>query len=164
MIVINATPLIYLAKINMLHLLKKKFKTVLISHEVWGEVVDRGKLEGYPDAYLVEEAIKDGWIRVEEINRGEASKVAKAFKIHTGEAETLLLAKKKNIPILLDQTHARETAKVLKLHPRGTIYILRLAYRNQLISKEEYLKTIDKLVENNFRISIEVYKEARKIG
>nr|MDO8082795.1 DUF3368 domain-containing protein [Candidatus Freyarchaeota archaeon] len=163
MIVSDATSLIYLAKINMLHILEKKFKTVLISHKVWEEVVERGKLEGYPDAYPVEEAINEGWIKVDEINEGEASKVAKAFKIHTGEAEAILLAKKKGTPILLDQTHAREAAKVLKLNPRGTIYVLRLAYRNQLISKEKYLKSIDELVENNFRISIEVYKEAMKI-
>lgn len=163
MIVSDSTPLIYLAKINMLHLLEKKFKIVFITHKVWEEVVERGKLEGYPDAYLVEEAINEGWIRVEKINGSEASKLAKAFKVHAGEAETLLLAKKREVPILLDQTHAREAAKVLKLNPRGTIYVLRLAYRNQLVSKEQYLKSIDELVENNFRISIEVYKEARRI-
>ncbi|MEM3562396.1 MAG: DUF3368 domain-containing protein [Candidatus Jordarchaeaceae archaeon] len=147
----------------MLHLLKEKFKNVLISHKVWKEFVERGKLEGHPDAYLVEEAINKGWIRVEEIDEGEASKLAKAFKMRVGEAEALLLAKKRDIPILLDQTHAREAAKALKLTPRGTIYVLRLAYRNQLISKEKYLKSIDELVENNFRISVEVYKEAIKI-
>ena len=48
---------------------------------------------GHPDTYSVEEAINEGWIRFEEINEDEASKLAKAFKIHAGEAEALLLAK-----------------------------------------------------------------------
>ncbi|MGQ9723417.1 MAG: hypothetical protein ACUVXA_19095 [Candidatus Jordarchaeum sp.] len=116
-----------------------------------------------PDAYFIEEAVNEGWIRVEEMNEGEVSKVAKAFKIHTFEAEAILLAKKKGTLILLDQTRVREAAKGLKLYPRGKIYVLRLAYRNQLISKKQYLKSIDELIENDFPISIEVYKEGRKI-
>ncbi|MHA1579867.1 MAG: hypothetical protein ACTSUQ_09600 [Candidatus Freyarchaeota archaeon] len=163
MIVSNATPLIYLSKINMLHLLKKKFAKVLLPRKVWEEVVERGKLDGHPDAYLVEEAVREGWIQVVEANEIEAEKIAKAFRIHRGEAEAILLAKKKKTQILLDQTHARETAKILKLTPRGTIYVLRLAYRNKLISREKYLKLIDKLVENNFCVLIELYLEARKI-
>lgn len=62
MIVSGITSLIYLAKINMLHLLEKKFKTVFIPHTVWEEFVERGKLEEYSDAYLVEEAINEGWM------------------------------------------------------------------------------------------------------
>lgn len=45
MIVTKATPLIYLAKINTLHLLKEKFKTVLISHKVWKETVEGENLK-----------------------------------------------------------------------------------------------------------------------
>ncbi len=163
MIVSNATPLIYLSKINMLHLLEKKFSKVLLPRGVWEEVVERGKLEGHPDAYLVEEAEREGWINVVEVNETEAEKIAKAFRIHRGEAEAILLAKRRKTQILMDQTHARETAKVLKLTPRGTIYVLRLAYRNKLISKEEYLKLIDKLVENNFYMRVELYLKAKII-
>jgi len=63
MIVSNATPLIYLAKVGKLELLKI-FGKVYIPEEVKVEVVDKGKSLGKQDSYVVEKAIKEGWIKV----------------------------------------------------------------------------------------------------
>ena len=63
-IISNSTPLIYLAKINKLDLLKSLFNEVFIPQEAKNEVVDKGKLLGKKDAYLVEKAISEGWLKV----------------------------------------------------------------------------------------------------
>ncbi len=63
MIVSNATPLIYLAKLGRLHLLKDFFQEVIIPEEVKRVVVDRGKEQNSVDAFVVEEALKEGWIK-----------------------------------------------------------------------------------------------------
>ncbi len=47
-----------------MNLLKKVFGQIFIPEEVKVEVVDRGKDLGERDAYLIEEAINDGWIKV----------------------------------------------------------------------------------------------------
>jgi len=57
MIVSNSGPLIHLAKIDRLNLLKELFGEVTIPLEVKLEVVDRGKDEGMADAFLIETEI-----------------------------------------------------------------------------------------------------------
>ncbi len=66
MIVSNATPLIYLAKLGRLHLLKDFFQEVIIPEEVKRVVVDRGKEQNSVDAFVVEEALKEGWIKIKK--------------------------------------------------------------------------------------------------
>ena len=63
-VVSNSTPLIYLAKIGKLDLLKVLFGEILIPKEVWAEVVEKGKSLGQKDAYAVENAVAQGWIKV----------------------------------------------------------------------------------------------------
>lgn len=63
-VVSNSTPLIYLAKVGRIDLLRKVFKTVFIPQEVKNEVVDKGKLLGEQDAYIIEKAISEGWLKV----------------------------------------------------------------------------------------------------
>ena len=62
-VVSNVTPLIYLAKIGKIDLLRKVFKEVFIPEEVKVEAGDEGKKLGEKDAYIIEKAINDGWLR-----------------------------------------------------------------------------------------------------
>lgn len=69
LIVSDASPLISLAKVGRLSLLRALFEKVVIEEEVKREAIDRGKEEGAPDALIIENAIKEGWIVVEELLR-----------------------------------------------------------------------------------------------
>ncbi len=161
MIVSNATPLIYLAKINKLSLLRDFFKKVLIPEEVKKEVVDRGKKEKSSDAVIVERALKEGWIEVRKIS---VIKELEEFGIDLGDVEAISLALKTNLEILVDQTHARMAAKALGLKPRGTIYVLLRALKKGRLSYDEYLSSLEDLVTAGFRLSSEVYLEAVRLG
>ena len=79
-VVTNATPLIYLAKIGKLLLLKEIYGSVIIPEEVKKEVVDKGKELGEPDAFIIEQAIKEGWLKVEK-----AKNLSLPMKLHAGE-------------------------------------------------------------------------------
>lgn len=161
MIVCNSTVLIYLSKIDKLFLLRELFKTVLIPEEVKKEVVDEGKKRNHIDAKEIENVIKKGWIKTEPI---KIEPILENIGIDKGEAEAISLAYKKKWGILLDQTHAREAAKLLKLKPRGTIYILLLALKKGLIDYDNYLLCLLDLIEFGFRMSQEVYIEAVRLG
>ena len=161
MIVSNSTVLIYLAKIGKLNLLKELFGEVLIPAEVFNEVVIRGKEHQHPNAFIVESAVEGGWIHIKDIDVfGELED----FGIDPGEAQAISLAKSLEVPILLDQTHARNAAKALGLKPRGTIFVLLAALRKKLLKSENYQDSLEDLVKSGFRMSDEVYLEAVRLG
>ena len=152
MIASDASPLICLAKAGKLHLLREIFERVLIEEEVKRETIDRGKEEGAPDALVIEDAVKEGWIEIEKI------KEEKRFSgIHKGEGNTILLAKKHKCLVLIDEEDAREVARAVDLKVRGSLYVLREAIEKDLISKEESIRTLDEMIEDGFRISTRIY-------
>jgi len=163
MIVSNASPLIYLAKIKMLELLEAIYDHVQIPLQVKIECVDKGKETGYVDALLIEKYIKKGFIIVEELPGyllRKAENIASEFQIDTGEAQAILLAiHKGKKEILIDEKRARFVAKLEDLSPRGTLYVILKAIKRGLLSKEKAIIKINELIEKNFYISIRVYKE-----
>jgi len=119
-IVSNATPLIYLAKTGRLYLVKKLFGGVFIPEEVRNEVVEKGKQLGERDAYIVEKAIEDGWLRVLNVQIAETS-----IELEPREAAVLSLAKNLGKgEVLVDEVSARTATRLMGLAPRGTIFVL----------------------------------------
>jgi len=163
-VVSNATPLIYLAKIGRINLLKGVFGGALIPEEVKVEVVDQGKERGERDAPLVEKAIREGWLRVLRTERIEIP-----IKLEVGELAVLSLAKAQGVrEVLVDEASARMAARLLDLTPRGTVFILLKALEKGEIDLEEFLHILDELVKQGFRLKEEVFieaiREARKIA
>ena len=167
MVVSNATPLIYLAKIGRIQILKNIFQSIQVPDEVKIEVVDRGKEKKYPDAYVIEEAFNDGWITVGNLtkdNEKRASVLTEATGIDLGEAEAILLTRQKaEETILMDQAHARTVARQFGLKPRGTLYLILVSTRRGMLSKEDAKEDLSRLVEANFRINTKVYDAVSKI-
>jgi len=167
LVVSNATPLIYLAKIGRIQILKNIFQSIQVPNEVKIEVVDRGKEKRYPDAYVIEEAFNDGWITVGNLtkdNEKRASVLTEATGIDLGEAEAILLTRQKaEETILMDQAHARTVARQFGLKPRGTLYLILVSTRRGMLSKEDAKEDLSRLVEANFRINTKVYDAVSKI-
>ena len=117
LVVSDATPLIYLARIGRIQLLKSLFQQIEVPNEVKVEVIDRGKDKNYPDAYLIEEAFNESWITIGNLMRNNERKVGiliEATGIDLGEAEAILLTRQKAEEIILmDQAHARTVASCL---------------------------------------------------
>ncbi len=157
MILSNASPLIYLAKLGKLELLKELFRKIIIPREVYDEVVAKGKEGKFFDALKVEKAIKDGWIDVKGI-KIEKEIEGLAPEIDKGETALLSLAKREKAHlILIDDACARTIAESLGFNAKGTLYVLLKAYRKRLINKNEVKESINKLVLSGFRLSQELY-------
>ena len=155
-IVSNATPLIYLARVNKISLLKRLFGIVYVPKEVEVEVVEKGKELGKKDAYIVEKAIKEGWIKVLR-----ARKVEVPIELHPGEIAVLSLAKNIGLrEVLVDEVPARVAARLLGLIPRGTIFILLRALKAGEINLNDFLEILNELIGQGFRLREEVYLEA----
>jgi len=164
-IVSNSTPLIYLAKTKELSLLKIIYNEVYISEEVKKEVVDEGKRLKKLDANLVEKEINEGRIIVKKVS----SLIEIPIELDKGEVSTITLAKKLKIKeVLIDEALARAAAMMLELIPRGTLFVLLEALKLKKIDFDEFLKVLDNLLKEGFRLREEVYlkviKEAKRIS
>jgi predicted nucleic acid-binding protein len=160
-IVSNATPLIYLAKLGKLELLRKLFETVIIPNGVFDEVVIKGIAIKAPDAFIIERSMNEGWIKLKSVR--EIKELTK-FGLHKGETEAIALAKRYGCELLVDQRHARLAARTVGVKARGTLYVLLTALKRKIISYDEYILALRELVRAGFRMSAELYLEALELG
>jgi len=128
-IVSNASPLINLARIGKLDLLRELYGKLLLPEAVWHEVVIDGA--GQPGADEVEGAI---WI---ERRVAKNKQLVQALKqeLDAGEAEAIVLALEEGADwLLMDEHLGRETAHHLKLRCIGLVGVLLAAKNKGLIS------------------------------
>ncbi len=148
MIVSNTSPIIFLAKLRKLNLLFKCFGVITIPKEVYDELQAKISLE------------------LEYINSCKSYfeivilKNNMNLSLDLGETAAISLAiEKKAKLVLLDDHSARIAAESLKLKPLGTLGILLICLEKKLITFQEFKTFLHLLINNNFRISIEVYNE-----
>ncbi len=152
----NSGPLIHLAKVRLLELIKL-YDTV-IPLEVKYEVVDKGKERGYTDALLVEKAIEEGWIKVINVNVDyKFAKAAEVAGLHKAEIAVIYHAYKNDITALLDEDAARVFSRDLGVKVRGSLGLLIEGLKEGLISYSEAVKGLDNLSKVMY-LSSDVYK------
>lgn len=155
-IVSNSSPLIWLSKIGRIILLKKLFGEVIIPEEVYREAVERGLREGFSDALAIKECVDKGWIRIWRLDEREIELsrklTEKAFEIHFGEAQAIVLTRKINALLLIDESSGRALAEALGLKVKGTIYVIMRAVREKLLRRTEAKEIVLTLVNKGFRI------------
>ena len=160
-VVCNSSPLIYLAKVGRLNLIKDVYGRVWIPEAVFKEAVTQGKILGIIDASIIEEAV-GRWILKERIKPEIDSKyrfLDENERIGLGEKQALKLCKQLNADIfIVDDREARRASRILKVKPIGTCGILINARKQGLISTKEAEQTLDDLVKAGFRIDPVVYR------
>ena len=165
----NTSPVIALAKIGRLRLLKDLYGTVLITPFVKVESVDKGKELGASDALEIEKAFDDVWVRVTKLTRRQNQVVQRLIgeaRIGLGEAEALILARDKKIPVILDDKEARALAKSWGLEHTSTVMVLYEAFIKNLITYDELVEDLAKLarvVWISSDVITEVIKRAGKV-
>lgn len=147
LVIVNSTPLIALAGIGELDILKSVYGQITIPTAVFDEVtVKNGKIA---------DSIKAAnWINVENIQDADSKKMYKA-KLHAGEVEVMILAQEQHADlVVIDDNAAKKTATYLGLNAIGTMAVLLRA--KQLGCINDVGSYIDKMVANGFFISPEV--------
>jgi len=164
MIVSNASPLVYLTKVDSLHLLKELYREIILPTAVLDEIF-RGKAHGAVDALAIEKAIKEpgGWLRVKKLAAKQLQTVevlAKTLPIHRGEAKAVVLAHELHVPLLIDDKAGRKTAEVLYGTPCfGTIAVLLDGVWAQLINEEKAKTLLDHIIAEGFNLDAQTYAE-----
>ena len=151
LIISNSSPLIIIGKIRELELLKKLYKQIKIPKEVYIEVVEKGKEKREFDAYLIEEAINEGWIKVEYLTKKEiknAKELHKRFQLSEGESEAIILAQRyKKSTLILDDLEAREIAKARGIMLSDALIIPLEALVSKKINYDDFKKVFEKIID-----------------
>jgi uncharacterized protein len=140
LVVSNTSPIMNLAAVDMLDLLRLQFGEVLVP----AAVIDELKLDtDYPGTSEIRNAMNSGWLR--QVNL-EEDRVAMALKreLDNGEAEAIALALQLRIEsILMDERDGRSVAKSMGLVPIGVIGVLLRAKQNgDITSVKEVLNKL----------------------
>jgi predicted nucleic acid-binding protein len=123
-VVSDSGPLIHLAQINRLWILQKLFGCILVTPSVKVEVVNEGIKRKCPDAAVVDEAFKDGWIKEETLSASalkQAAKLADGEGISPADAEVILLSRQKKALFLSDDTALLKIAEMYGLKELGHV-------------------------------------------
>lgn len=151
MIVSNSSPIIILGKQGRLDLLRKCFREVIIPKRVYEEVAVK---KGEPEVIALEEAAREKWLVVEKIR---ANKILDTGNIGEGEKEAISLAEKHKAILLTDDDSAKAYASILGVEAHGTLYAIYLSCMRKLITKDESIEILKRMIKDGFYISTDVY-------
>ena len=150
-VVTNSTPIISLAKIDKLHLLRDIFGKIYVPNAVYKEVVLKGK--GRPGSKEIQEA---EWVASKEVYNITSKKHLLAY-LDEGEAEVILLADELSADlVIMDERKGYEVlSNLLNINVIGTIAILSMAKDLRLI--ENIKPYLDKMKANGVWIDDQIY-------
>ena len=162
-LIFDATPLIYLGKINFIQKIAHFPEEKYTPESVYKEVVVEGKKSGQPEVFLIENIIETGIIKIRApADNQYLSHLKENPKIHKGDAEVLALAYELEGIALLDDEKARGIAEIEGIEHRGTIYLLLKMMTIGLVTKEETLDGLNEMIHEGWRCSTELYADILK--
>lgn len=151
----NTSPILNLAIIGRLDLLKIQFGQILIPAQVRAELKAETNLAG---ADTIRQAIADGWIREVAIKDTGLFR-ALTLELDQGESAAIILALEQKIrAILMDEHDGRAKAKRMGLQPVGILGVLGRAKRDgDIASVQETMEALRR--EAGFFIGDDIYAD-----
>lgn len=134
-VVSNATPLIFLGKLNAVHLIEALYQRVYISPRVYHETIRNGLHHGHADALVLELYYQRRILqRMPLTHQADADQLTQNEGIDLGEAETIVLAKEQHAVLtLIDEQRARKVARNQALRVKGTLGVLFEAFQKDIL-------------------------------
>ncbi|OAQ53080.1 hypothetical protein HTG_09620 [Natrinema mahii] len=165
MLVFDATPLIYLAKVEQLRLASKLDRRCRIPEPVHDEVVTAGLEDEYPDARRIEQCIEDGIFDVVSVEETPlANRLQRNPNVSDADVAVLVCAAARDATVVMDEAAGRRVADVEGIETRGTAYLVLLCAKRDAISVSEARETIDAMIDAGWYCSPALYsKLVRKL-
>jgi predicted nucleic acid-binding protein len=154
-VVSNSSPLITLARIGWLDLLRQLFGHIHIAGEVHEEVVVRGA--GRPAAGAVSGA---NWIETHSpVNASELACLRTRHALGAGELATVLLARTLRADLaIIDERSARRLAQAQGVAVMGCVGILERGHRRGLVP--DLRQTYEHLLTHGIRIDRQILDQS----
>ena len=150
-VVSDATPIISLAKLEMLHILSRLYDEVLLPKAVYDEVCRNQTFA--VEAAAIQKCI---FVKVRIVKCEQSVKFLRATGLDLGESEAIVLADSlADSLLLMDERKGRQIALNMGIQIIGTLGILLHAKRLGLVPHIKPL--LDTLLRANIRISESLY-------
>ena len=156
----NASPLIVLAKVELIQKIVKMYKTIVVSSKVAEEIIIEGLRMNRQDAVLLNALKKEGKIQVTSLDKkheGLSERIIKEYNLDQGEAETISLAMQlKNKEVLMDELLGRNVAKLFGLRAKGTLRVVLDLYKENQMNEKEVRTKVEEIIGKQFRLDAEI--------
>jgi predicted nucleic acid-binding protein len=130
LLVLDASPLIYLAKINAMEVFEQLPVIPVVPPAAAEETARPALLYRHPDAATIEQAIRDRTIEMVDLESAEIEQADKLGlrlpALHAGEREVLAVALERRMPAVLFERRARHVANAIGVQ---LIDIIELLFR-----------------------------------
>ncbi len=149
-VIVDSSTLILLLDTNNFSLLFKLFKEIIITNAVYAEITSSIAHKELIDSYITKR-----YMKIVKITKD--SRIEMLLKrLDIGESESIALAKKIDLPLIIDEKKGRAIAKSLNIKIIGFIGIILKLIEKNIISKEKAIDIIKQAEINNFRLSKEL--------
>ena len=169
MIVTDASPLIVLARIRRLILLKALYGEVLVGPIVKRETVGSGRAIRAAGVEQIEAAVTDGWLCVEDLTSEEEvlrERIPGRSGLDRGESEALALATARGLRLIVDDKQARHVAEASGVEYVGTMGALLQARWRGFLGLQELenaIRDASRILWISPAVVVEVLRLAREV-
>ena len=146
-IIADSSTLITLLDTNNFSLLFELFEEIIISDAVYSEITQKFYHKEKIDSYILSKRLKLSSIKHDEIYEMLIKRLDK------GESESIALAKKLKLPLIIDERKGRKIAKYLEIKIIGFVGIILKLLEKGIISKNRAIEIVKQVEENDFRLS-----------
>ncbi|WP_255198924.1 DUF3368 domain-containing protein [Halorarius litoreus] len=156
--VFDATPLIYLAKVDRLALVQHLEASCVLPERVYEEVVETGLEQGYPDARRIERSVDADRFDILSVETTALlTRLQDNSNLSDADVAVLACADTHDGVAVMDETYGRDVAAAEGITTRGTAYlVLKLASEGTL-SVDDARTVIDAMIDEGWYCAPDVY-------
>lgn len=156
--VFDATPLIYLAKVDRLELVQHLDAACVIPERVYEEVVATGIEQGYPDARRIEQCVDADHFDVRVVETATLlSRLQQNSNLSDADAAVIAYADTHDGVAVMDETYGRDVATTEGVTTRGTAFLVLKLAKEGAISVDDARTVIDTVIDEGWYCAPDVY-------
>lgn len=161
--VFDATPLIYLAKVDRFHFVDELDEQCVLPALVSEEVVETGVEEGYPDARRIERGIEDDIIDVLEVaDTPLRRRLQENQNLSDADVAVLACADANDGIAVMDETYGRDVAATEGITTRGTAYLVLSLVDDGTIDTTAAQSVVDAMIDEGWYCAPDTYSKIRQ--
>lgn len=167
-VVLDAGPLIYLAKLDALDAIADAGRSAVVPPSVYTEAARPELAFRHPEIAIVEQARVDGRLRIEALDRRETEMAAefagRSSGLHAGERDVLALGLSRGWPVCF---HERQASHLARAMGAATVHMVELLFEgtrdpDQLSRRVRHFATLTNMTTQDLDTLLTRIEERRR--